>query len=262
MKKLIILFLLFSIKIHAQKPLTAILGAFSDEVKLLEDSLQNKQIVNLKGMRFLTGELRGHSVVVALTGVGKVNAAMTTTMLLMNWQPQQLIFTGIAGGVNQDIQPGDIVMAKFSIQHDFGKIDSTGMVLWQTFNPTQKVRNPLYFPADSVLLMKAQKVSGRTKYRTVLGRNVKVITGIVATGDVFVNSNQKVEQLKTQLKADAAEMEGAAVAQVCYQLKMPCLIIRSISDNANAKAHLDMNTFASIAAYNSASLVLGILEEL
>lgn len=263
MKKLILLILIiFSFKIQAQKPITAILGAFSDEVKLLEDSLQNKQIVNLKGIRFLTGELRGHSVVVALTGVGKVNAAMTTTMLLMNWQPQQLIFTGIAGGVNQDIQPGDIVMAKFSIQHDFGKIDSTGMVLWQTFNPMQKARNPLYFPADSVLLLKAQKASGRIKYRTVLGRNVKVMTGIVATGDVFVNSNQKVEQLKTQLKADAAEMEGAAVAQVCYQLKIPCLIIRSISDNANAKAHLDMNTFASIAAYNSANLVLGILEEL
>lgn len=262
MKKIFLLILIFSSKIHAQKPITAILGAFSDEIKLLEDSLHHKQVVNLKGIRFLTGELRGRSVVVALTGVGKVNAAMTTTMLLMNWQPQQVIFTGIAGGINPTIQPGDIVMAKLSIQHDFGKIDSTGMVLWQTFNPMQKERNPLYFPADSVVLMKAQKASESIKYRTVLGRNVKVITGIVATGDVFVNSNQKVEQLKTQLNADAAEMEGAAVAQVCYQLKMPCLIIRSISDNANAKAHLDMNIFASIAAYNSASLVLGILEKL
>ena len=112
MKKVALLFLLFSFQIQAQKPLTAILGAFSDEVKLLEDSLQNKQIVNLKGIRFLTGELRGRSVVVALTGVGKVNAAMTTTILLMNWQPQQLIFTGIAGGVNPEIMPGDMVIAK------------------------------------------------------------------------------------------------------------------------------------------------------
>ena len=71
MKKLLLFILLFSIKIHAQKPITAILGAFSDEVKLLEDSLQNKQVVTLKGIRFLTGELRGRSVVVALTGVGK-----------------------------------------------------------------------------------------------------------------------------------------------------------------------------------------------
>lgn len=263
MQKIAILFLLlFSFKIHAQISRTAILGAFSDEVKLLEDSLQNKQIVNLKGIRFLTGELRGRSVVVALTGVGKVNAAMTTTILLMNWQPQQLIFTGIAGGVNPEILPGDMVIAKSTIQHDFGKIDSAGMTLWKTFNPIDKSRNPLYFPADSILLMKAQKVSNQTKYREIIGRKVKVMTGIVATGDVFVNSDEKVKILQNQLKADATEMEGAAVAQVCYQLKVPCLILRSISDNANSKAHLDMNVFASVAAFNSASLVLGILGDL
>lgn len=262
MKKVALLFLLFSFQLQAQKPLTAILGAFSDEVKLLEDSLQHKQVVNLKGIRFLTGELRGRSVVVALTGVGKVNAAMTTTILLMNWQPQQLIFTGIAGGVNPEIMPGDMVIAKSTIQHDFGKIDSTGMVLWQTFNPTDKSRNPLYFPADSILLQKAQKVSNLTKYKEIVGRKVKVMTGIVATGDVFVNSDEKVKELQNKVKADATEMEGAAVAQVCYELKIPCLILRSISDNANSKAHVDMNVFGSIAAYNSASLVLGILGNL
>ena len=126
MKKIIFLLHLLSFKIHAQISITAILGAFSDEVKLLEDSLQNKQVVTLKGIRFLTSKLRGRSVVVALTGVGKVNAAMTTAILLMNWQPQQLIFMGIAGGINPKILLGDMVIAKSTIQHDFGKLIHLG----------------------------------------------------------------------------------------------------------------------------------------
>lgn len=85
---------------------------------------------------------------------------------------------------------------------------------------------------------------------------------IVATGDVFINSDLRVKCLQTELPADVTEMEGSAVAQVRYQLKVLCLILRSISDNANSKAHLDMNIFASIVAYNSASLVLGILGDL
>lgn len=261
MKK-ILFFLFLSFQIQAQKPLTAILGAFSQEVKLLEDSLANKKEVNLKGIRFLTGELRGRSVVVALTGVGKVNAAMTTSILLMKWNPEQLIFTGIAGGIHPDLQPGDIVIAKATFEHDFGRIDSTGFTLRPTRNPGYVDVNPIYFPADEVLLKKAQTIANKTHYKIVGDRNLKVMTGTIATGDVFVNSNQKVEELRTKYGADATEMEGAAVAQVCYQQKIPCLVIRSISDNANAKAHLDMKTFEYVAAYNSASLVLGILGNL
>jgi adenosylhomocysteine nucleosidase len=110
--------------------------------------------------------------------------------------------------------------------------------------------------------MKAQIASNQTKFKEIEGRKIKVLLGIVATGDVFVNSDEKVKVLQEQVKADATEMEGAAVAQVCYELKIPCLILRSISDNANSKAHVDMNVFGSIAAYNSSNLVLGILGEL
>ena len=115
------------------------------------------------------------------------------------------------------------------------------MTLWRMFNPIDMSRNLLYFPADSVLLIKARKVSNQTKYREIVGRKVKETTGIVATGNVFINSDLKVKYLQTELQADATEMEGAAVAQVCYQLKVLCLILRSISDNANSKAHLNMN---------------------
>jgi len=114
------------------------------------------------------------------------------------------------------------------------------------------------------LIQIAQKVAPKCPYQAV-GKNNRmpqILTGIIATGDVFVNSQTKVEELRTNLKADAIEMEGAAVAQVCYQMNLPCLVLRSISDNANGDAHQDMPNFEKIAAYNSASLVLGLLKAL
>jgi adenosylhomocysteine nucleosidase len=260
----LLLVLCISHAVMAQKPLTAIVGAFNAEIQLLEDSLKNRQEHRIKGVRFLTGELRGMPVVLALTGVGKVNAAMTTTLLMTHWQPKQLLFTGIAGGVHQDLSPGDIVIAQSCVHHDFGHLQAEGITLRPTRNPATLIPNPIYIPADTMLLQLAQKVFVSCPYQAV-GKNnrmPKVMTGIIATGDVFVNSKPKVDELRNKIKADAIEMEGAAVAQVCWQMQVPCLVLRSISDNANGKAHQDMPNFEKIAAYNSASLVLGILAKL
>ncbi len=262
----LILVCILNPKVFSQKTktVTAIVGAFNAEIQLLEDSLKNKEEHRVKGVRFLTGELSGKSVVIALTGVGKVNAAMTTTLLLMNWQPERLIFTGIAGGIAKGIAPGDIVIAKSCVHHDFGRLQNEGITLRPTRNPATLQLNPIYIPSDSTLIQIAQKVAPKCPYQA-LGKNNRmpqILTGIIATGDVFVNSQTKVEELRTSLKADAIEMEGAAVAQVCYQMNLPCLVLRSISDNANGDAHQDMPNFEKIAAYNSASLVLGLLKAL
>lgn len=248
----------------AQKPVTAVIGAFSNEVKLLEDSLKNKKVVLIKGIRFMTGKLRNKNVVIALTGVGKVNAAMTTTLILSRWQPQKLIFTGIAGGLNPNLQPGDLVIAKATAQHDYGFIKNTEFLSEPTRNALDYSLNPFFFKADSILLQTAQRVANNVPYQSTNTKNRKpvVLTGVIVTGDVFVNSAEKSAQFIKTFGADATEMEGAAVAQVCYHFKTPCLVIRSISDNANAEAHLDMKTFLQVAAYNSANLVLRILEEM
>ena len=259
----IILFCLISFKISAQNPEIAILGAFNDEVKLLEDSLQQKQEHFIRGIRYLTGTLRGKQVVVNLTGVGKVNAAMSTSLLLATWQPKYLIFTGIAGGIAEGLAPGDIVIGKQSMQHDFGRIDSTKMTIWTTRNPIAGKQNPRLFDGDAFLVALAQNVGVNVAYQFVGKKRLpKVSLGIIATGDVFVNSKEKVKNLRENTQADAIEMEGAAVAQVCYQLGVPCLIIRSISDNADGQAHKDLPNFEKVAAFNSASLVMAMLGKL
>ena len=93
------------------EPTTAILGAFNKEIIMLEEQLTDKHQQQIEGMRFVTGRLHGKSVVVAWTGIGKVNAAMTTTLLIEHFSPAQVIFSGIAGGVNPKLAPGDIVIA-------------------------------------------------------------------------------------------------------------------------------------------------------
>jgi len=96
----------------SSEPITAILGAFGGEITLLEDELTDTQEHRIEGIRFVSGKLSGKRVVIAFTGIGKVNAAMTTTLLIEHFQPNKVIFTGIAGAVNQQLQPGDIVIAE------------------------------------------------------------------------------------------------------------------------------------------------------
>lgn len=251
-------------QLYKKKHVTALLGAFSDEVKLLEQSVRHKRIRTVHGIPFTTGKLNGRQVVIALTGVGKVNAAMTTTLLLQKFRPSEVLFTGIAGGLNPELLPGDLVIGRETTYHDFGYITFQKQATRATRNPITGEYNPVYFKADSVLLVKtlaaAQKVTllapGEKR------RAPKVILGRIVTGDVFVSSEEKVNQLLTDFEADATEMEGAAVAQICHQQQVPCIVIRSLSDKANGNAREDMLNFLKVAARNSAALVLEILKEI
>lgn len=273
MKKLLLLCLLLPQLVLAQRykarPITGLLGAFGAEVTLIKESLQQAKTISIDGIIFTSGKLGNHRVVVAETGIGKVNAAMTTALLLDHFRPKQVLFTGIAGGTNPDLQPGDIVIANQTAHHDYSSITDKNTPTRQTRNAITKVFNPVYFPADSTLLHLAQAVAQQVAFEGiplasggVSNRPVKVITGTIVTGDVFVASPDKVKSLRADFNADATEMEGAAVAQVCYELQVPHLIIRSLSDRADAEAHIAYDKFYPTAARNSAKLVLAIMKAL
>jgi adenosylhomocysteine nucleosidase len=108
----------------------------------------------------------------------------------------------------------------------------------------------------------AREVQWRKVSTSVGKREPRVVRGVIVTGDVFVASLSKVAALRRQFQADAVEMEGAAVAQVCAQQGVPCLIIRSLSDKADSTTQMDLNQFGRIACSNSASLTLAILHRL
>jgi adenosylhomocysteine nucleosidase len=238
----------------------AIIGAFSKEVMLLEEAIKNPKVTYIQGIKFTTGQLEGQNVVVALTGVGKVNAAMTTTLILNRWKPTAVVFTGIAGGLNPNLKPADIVIGLKTIQHDYGLYNEKGFVPQPTRKAIDYTENEHYFDADSQLITLAKEAANKAEFKSLDDAKPNVVTGIIVTGDAFVNSQQKVDELIANFKADATEMEGAAVAQVCLHFKTPCLVIRSLSDKANESAKHDMQTFLSVAAYNSSNLVKAMLK--
>ena len=244
----------------------ALLGAFDEEVEILEGQLINPKAHTIEGIQFLTGTLNEQNVVIARTGVGKVNAAMTATLVIEHFRPNRVIFTGVAGGLNPDLQIGDIVIAEKTAQHDLGRLKSAEIENFGVRNPINGKRNPVFFPADPGLLQITETVLADIKLsplQTPQGqRYPRIITGTVVTGDVFVASDGKKTDLHKNLGADAVEMEGAAVAQICWQHNVPCLVIRSLSDNAGANASEDFKKYYKIAARNSAALVNHIISNL
>ncbi len=245
------------------EPVMAILGAFEQEIILLEDELTDAREKIIEGIRFVSGQLSGKRVVIAFTGIGKVNAAMTTTLLIEHFKPDKIIFTGIAGAVNRQLQPGDIVIAEKTAHHDMGTLWPEGLFHKGVKNRLNGWKNPVFFDGDEQLLKLAERAAQQVELRSIRiisgQRSPKVVKGVVVTGDSFIASADKCDELRKKLNADAVEMEGAAFAQLCFQRGIGYLVIRSISDNADEGAVLDKQTFYLLAAKNSSSLVIEML---
>jgi adenosylhomocysteine nucleosidase len=247
-----------------EEAITAVLGAFDAEVDIIHEEMTSKRDTAYLGVTFTMGTLRGRRVVLAHTGYGKVNAAMTATLLIEHLRPREVIFTGIAGGLNPQLQPGDLVIGLQTAHHDYGyvKDDTTENV--GTWNRVTGIRNPLFLPADSMLVETAREAGAVISLDSIPmnggGRQPRLLEGTIVTGDAFIASASKKRELRRSLGADAVEMEGAAVAQICMQTETPCLIVRSISDRADSTAVQDAELFYRIAAKNSAVLVMKIVE--
>lgn len=246
--------------------LTAILGAFPPELELLHKRMEMARDTLIERILFTRGTLNGRQVVMAQTGIGKVNAAVVTTLLLEHFRPGELIFSGIAGGVNPALSPGDLVIANKLAYHDYGTINTDSFLLRATRNPYSMQENPIFFLCDSVLVSKAVRAGKDVALEKIAGksglRQPVIIAGVIVTGDVFVASGNTTQRLRSSLQADATEMEGAAVAQVCWQQQTPFVVFRSLSDDAGNHASMDVKTFYAIAARNAASLVIAIMPSL
>jgi len=243
-----------------------ILSAMTLEIETLGQQLTDKTEMTVQGIRFTTGSLKDRRVVLAHSGMGKVNAAMAATLLVEQFQPTHVLFTGIAGGLNPDLRPGDVVIGAKTAYHDYGEWTPEGFRVGRTVDPFTGKPNPLFFPADPGLLAVAENAALELKLapvKTASGeRTPRVVTGVIVTGDAFVASAAKKDALRKEFNADATEMEGAAVAQICWQRRVPCVILRSLSDSAGAKAQENVLFFEKSAAQNAALLVTSIVGRL
>ncbi len=246
----------------SSRSVVGIVGAMDEEINQILPEIKQKKVQQHLGLTFTKGKLEGKKVVVAKCGIGKVNTAMVLTMLIDRYNPDAILFTGIAGGVNSDLSPGDVIMGEGVTYHDMGYQYPTGFEDMPTTNPIDGTKNPLTFMSDSELLRSARQATEGLTLQTPDGQKAEILQGLIVSGDLFVADKDKKNWLARRYHADAVEMEGAAIGQICYQLGIPFLVIRSISDSADDAASIDFGQFIDQSAKNSAMLVKAIVREM
>jgi adenosylhomocysteine nucleosidase len=243
----------------------AIIGAFPLEVEYLKSQMTVLAEETLQGRQVFIGELQGQPVVVGAVGVGSVNSASGTALVIERYNPRGVILNGVAGGLG-DAQPGDVVIATSLINYGFGQLTDQGYSPWETYQPDFVTRNPLFFTPDPALLSATQAAGAGLTLPTVTIDGVtsqpKVLDGIIASEDVFSVVKARNEDVRTETGCNTFEEEGASVAQVCSQLGVPFVIVRGISNRAQENGFETFQQLASVAAQNANLLVISVLGQL
>ncbi|GIP57951.1 5'-methylthioadenosine/adenosylhomocysteine nucleosidase [Paenibacillus woosongensis] len=216
-----------------------LMGAMDEEIALLLEQVEGQNTVIHAGIGFVTGQLHGKEVVVCKSGVGKVNAAATTQVLVDRFGADTILFTGVAGAVHPELNIGDIVISSSCQQHD---MDVTPLGFARGIIPYQDVSD---FPADKKLIRLAEEACSK------LCEDNNFIVGKVLSGDQFISDYDYVRELHETMDGACVEMEGAAVAQVCHMNGVPYVILRSMSDKADGTADVNFAEFTVLAARHS-----------
>lgn len=237
------------------------MSALAGELRLLRAAMADSHEAHAGGHRFRVGKVGKCNVVVTSVGVGKVNAAMVTTLAIDHFAPREVLFTGVAGGIDPLLEVGDVVVAEHVLHHDTGVLGPGGFEIYQSghvpfFNPTSTIG---YRPSPELIDRARSSVAG-LHLSPVLGREPALVFGTVVTGDQFIQSDEKRRRLHEMLGAHVAEMEGAAVAQVAGHFGVDHLVIRAVSDRAGVDSAVDFARFLDEVSVNSSSVVLAIID--
>ncbi|MFC3123278.1 5'-methylthioadenosine/adenosylhomocysteine nucleosidase [Agaribacter flavus] len=225
----------------------AIIGAMQEEVEKLKSALINQQQIKHNYLEVFTGNLSHHEIFLVQSGIGKVAAAVATSILIQSFKPDLVINTGSAGGFDPDLNIGDIVVADSLAHHD-ANVTSFGYELGQL--PAM----PSQFVADANFSRVAFDAAKNLK-------DVTVKTGLICSGDQFVCDDKTASKIQENFPSmKAVEMESAAIAQCCHMMDTPFVIIRSLSDIAGKTSTISFEQYLVTAAENSARLVLSMID--
>ncbi|MBU3134299.1 5'-methylthioadenosine/adenosylhomocysteine nucleosidase [Clostridium gasigenes] len=226
-----------------------IISAMSEELELLLTDMKLENKITKANMTFHQGKLWGKDVVAVVSGIGKVNAAVCAQILISEYKADSIINVGVAGGIGKNIYPGDVVVATDLVQHD---MDTT--VFGYSYGQVPRL-DTFAFKCDDNLV------------RVALGAckeisEINTFSGRIVSGDQFISSLEKIQWFEKEFKAISCEMEGASIAHVCYLNDVPCVVIRSISDNANNGAHMDYEKFIPLGVRNSTTILKTMINKL
>lgn len=232
-----------------------IIGAMQSEVERLLAAMEDQVTTRAAGADFARGRIAGKDVVVGLCGIGKVCAGAIAQCMIDRFGVSAIVNTGVAGGLDDRLEIGDLVVATDAIQHDF---DLTAFGYARGYMPCAggDQRSPSRFAADPGLSDRFVDAFNSANCRG------KVIRGTVVSGDVFVSDPDLKKALIRDYHAAATEMEGAAIAQVCCLNGVPFAVVRAISDLAGKEANVSFDAFEIEAAEQSSRTILRMLETL
>lgn len=226
-----------------------VIGAMEEEVELLRNQLANTSVREIANSEFTTGTYKGQELILLKSGIGKVNAAMTTTILMQEFKPDLVLNIGSAGGFDEELEVGAVVISDEVRHHD---VDATVF----GYELGQVPQMPAAYIANKELVeLAVQAVDDIGEHQHAVG--------LIATGDSFMSDPERVALVKQQFPAmKAAEMEAAAVAQVCFQYDTAFVVIRALSDIAGKESSVSFEEFLPVAAKHSTEIVLRVIEKM
>lgn len=220
-----------------------------EEVELLREEIQSVKTTVIANCEFIEGTIGKHDVVLVKSGIGKVNAAIATTLLLEKFAPDVVLNTGSAGGFLETLDVGTVVISDEVRHHD---VDVTVF----GYEHGQVPQLPAAFKSDARLMQYAIEAVEE------IGEHAHA-TGLIASSDSFMSDADHVARVKKLFPTMiAAEMEAAAVAQVCHQFEVPFVVIRALSDIAGKEASVSFDQFLPVAARHSTAVVLRVISKL
>lgn len=220
-----------------------IIAAMQEEMVEIKNIMSDVEENNIYELTFIKGTINESEVVLVEAGVGKVNAARVTQILIDNFNVDAIINIGSAASANSEIDIGDIVIGKKLIQHDFD-ITAFG-------HPKGYISNVgEYVESDNNLIVKMEQIISRIE-----NKDFRIKIGTIVSGDIFCTSKQMKEKIRNKFNADAIEMEGAAIAQVCKLDNVPFIIIRSISDKPDGSNNITFEQFLEKASKRCAQII-------
>ena len=216
-----------------------------NEIKKLMKNIEEKDLFNLQ---FFTGIIEEAECVLVECGEGKVNAARTTQIMIDNFKIDKLVNVGSAGAINEDLNVKDVVIADKLVQYDFD-ISGLGYEKGEICNIGK------YIYCDKTLVEECKKA-----IENIENESYKVVIGTIATADSFCDKPEIAKMVRKEFNAECVEMEGAAVAQVCYLDKIPFLVIRGISDTPNGNNKIDFRKYLEVASKQSAKILQNLIK--
>lgn len=223
-----------------------IIGAMDIEIEAIKNHMTTIKTENIAHINFYIGKLNGIDCVAAVCGPGKVNAAICTQIMISKFSPKTIINTGVAGALKENIEIGDIVLADSVVQHD---MDTSAVGDEKGFISGINIIN---IPCSKIINNKIISICEKL--------NEHIYIGIIATGDQFISSSEKLSYIKNTFNASACEMEAGSIGHVCYVNNVDFVALRVISDNANSESHIDYNKFKFIVAEKTSHLICKLVD--